>query len=89
MLYEKLKDYDQKLDEMRSNAKSKTESMKEKAKIQYEKTIVARSEKKRVAAVYFDKLRQESGEAWSDPKAKLDEVMDELKKAFDQTETKS
>ena len=89
MLDEKLKYYDQKLDEMKSDAKSKTESMKEDAKIQYEKTIASLSEKKREAAVYLDKLRQESGDAWSDTKTKLDEVMDELKKAFDQNETKS
>jgi hypothetical protein len=37
----------------------------------------------------FEKLKNEIGNAWSDMKTKIDEMMQDLQKDFDQTETQT
>ena len=65
---------------------AKTESMQEDARDQYEKILVTLQQKQKETAVALEELKQESGEAWSTMKTKMDALMKNLQIAFDQAE---
>jgi hypothetical protein len=79
-LQNKLNIFDQKLDAL----KNKTESMQADAKIKYEETLAELQEKQKETVAAFEKLKNESGDAWSEIKNNLDQLVDDLQRAFDQ-----
>ncbi|MGA6927548.1 MAG: hypothetical protein WBY88_17805 [Desulfosarcina sp.] len=82
---QQLNDFDRKLEDL----EARTESMQADAKAQYEETIAALKQKLSEAADAFDELKQESSEAWSRTKVKIDEMIDDLQRRFDQADASS
>ncbi|MCF8145518.1 MAG: hypothetical protein K9N21_16520 [Deltaproteobacteria bacterium] len=81
----KLETFNQELGEL----KVKTDSMKEDAKGKYEQTLITLQEKQMEITEALKGLKQETGEDWASTKEKLDQMMDDLQKEFDQANTPS
>lgn len=81
-LDEKLTAMDQKIGEL----ETKAESMEKDIRDQYEKMLLTLKQKQREAVEALEELKQESGEAWSGMKNKMDTMVHNLRIAVEQVE---
>jgi uncharacterized lipoprotein NlpE involved in copper resistance len=81
-LDEELIAMDQKIGEL----ETKAESMEKDIEDQYEKMLLTLKQKQREAVEALEELKQESGEAWSGMKNKMDTMVHNLRIAVEQVE---
>lgn len=77
---EELKTLDSEMDGL----ETKVDNLEENVRTQYEKMLTTLKQKRREADEIYKELEQETGEAWSAVKIRMDNMMRNLKAAFDQ-----
>jgi len=78
----------QALDAEISRLSERAADLKDDAKTEADKTVVALKEKRGVASQKLDELKQSGKETWNDIKAGFEKAMTELENAYEQTKSK-
>jgi hypothetical protein len=85
MINAKLEEYDQKIDDLMTNAASKASELKGQDKDNWEKSVATLGEKQDAFALKIDELKSADSDKWESSKSGVDSAFKELSDAYNET----